>query len=93
MLAESGNGLLGFTCPRAGTYALGIRDRDYRGDAAMSYRLHVGDMPIVTGRLPAAACSAARNGHHCSWTASTWRRPHSARQGAGRRCAGHAACR
>src|SRR5262249_31627666 len=29
VVAESGNGLLGHTCDKAGTYALGIRDRDY----------------------------------------------------------------
>jgi WD40 repeat protein len=52
LLAESGNGLLGFLCPRAGTYALGIRDREFRGGGGMHYRLHVGDIPIVTSVFP-----------------------------------------
>jgi hypothetical protein len=51
-LAESGSGLLGFTCPRAGAYALGVRDRDYRGGPAFPYRLHVGPVPVVTGVFP-----------------------------------------
>ncbi len=52
VLAESAGGLLGCTCPRAGRYALGIRDRDYRGGAGMHYRLHAGPIPVVTGVFP-----------------------------------------
>jgi WD40 repeat protein len=52
VVAESTNGLLGYTCPRAGSYALGIRDRDYRGGPDMPYRLHVGDLPVVTSVFP-----------------------------------------
>jgi mono/diheme cytochrome c family protein len=52
VLAESGNGILGCTCPKAGTYALGIRDRDYRGGTNMHYRLHGGDVPVVTAVYP-----------------------------------------
>ncbi len=52
VLVESGNGLLGYTCVRAGPYAVGIRDRDYRGDPAMHYRLNIGDIPIVTAVYP-----------------------------------------
>ena len=33
VLAEGTDGLLGFTCPAAGTYAVGVRDREYRGGA------------------------------------------------------------
>ncbi len=51
-LDESDNGLLGFTCPASGVYAIGVRDRDYRGDATMFYRLNIGDIPIVTGVFP-----------------------------------------
>lgn len=51
-VAESANGLLGFTCPKAGGYALGVRDRDYRGNPAMKYRLALGDIPIVTSVFP-----------------------------------------
>jgi hypothetical protein len=52
VLTESTNGLLGYTCPQGGTYALGVRDRDYRGGADMPYRLHVGDLPVVTSVFP-----------------------------------------
>jgi WD40 repeat protein len=52
VLLESSNGLLGYTCVRAGTYAVGIRDHDYRGDQTMHYRLYIGDVPIVTGIYP-----------------------------------------
>lgn len=57
MLAESatGNGLLGCICPRAGAYILSIRDREFRGDANMTYRAHVGPLPIVTGIFPLGA--------------------------------------
>src|SRR5262249_20794428 len=51
-LAEGGNGLLGYTCRAAGTYAPRIRDHDYRGDPGKPYRLHVGDLPVVSGVFP-----------------------------------------
>ncbi len=50
-LAE-GAATLGYTVPTAGTYAVGIRDRDYRGGPDMTYRLHVGPVPVVTGVFP-----------------------------------------
>ena len=37
---------------RAGTYAVGIRDRDFRGGKGLTYRLHVGPIPVVTGVFP-----------------------------------------
>jgi WD40 repeat protein len=52
VVAESTTGLLGHTCEREGTYALGIRDREYRGGTTMHYRLHVGDVPVVTSVFP-----------------------------------------
>ncbi len=52
LLAESGNGLLGYKAPAAATLTLAVRDRDYRGDNSMSYRIHIGDIPIVTGVFP-----------------------------------------
>jgi WD40 repeat protein len=52
VLVESSTGVLGYTCSRAGTYALGIRDRDFRGNADMHYRLHVGEVPVVTSIFP-----------------------------------------
>lgn len=52
VLADGANGLLAFTCPAEGTFALGIRDREYRGGADMTYRISAGDVPIVTGVMP-----------------------------------------
>ncbi len=52
IVAESTNGLLGHCCVRAGTYALGIRDKDFRGGADFTYRLSVGDFPIVMAVHP-----------------------------------------
>lgn len=53
VLAE-GNAFLGFTIPRTGSYAVGIRDKDYRGAADMIYRLHIGNIPVITGIFPLA---------------------------------------
>lgn len=55
VLAASANGLLGYNCITAGTYALGIRDKDFRGGADFTYRLSVGDFPIITGVRPLSA--------------------------------------
>jgi hypothetical protein len=51
-IAQGRKGLLAYTCSKAGTYALGIRDRQYRGGAAMHYRLHAGNIPIITSVFP-----------------------------------------
>ena len=51
VLAE-GTSLLGFVCPKDGAYSLGVRDRDFRGAADMTYRIHAGDIPVVTGVFP-----------------------------------------
>jgi hypothetical protein len=52
VLAESGGGHLGYTFAEAGAYAIGVRDRDLRGGANMYYRLHVGEIPVVTAIFP-----------------------------------------
>ena len=53
MLTESKNGLLGLHLRRRlAFYALGVRDREYRGDPNMKYRLMIGDIPIVTSVFP-----------------------------------------
>jgi hypothetical protein len=51
-VAESGNGSLGHTCARAGVFALGIRDKEYRGGNDFHYRLHIGDIPVVKSVFP-----------------------------------------
>jgi DNA-binding beta-propeller fold protein YncE len=52
VLAASTSGVLGYTCPKAGIYALAVRDRDYRGDPGRGYRLHIGEVPVVTAVHP-----------------------------------------
>jgi WD40 repeat protein len=52
LLSQSPAGTLGYTAEHAGTYCLGIHDRDFRGAKGMSYRLHVGGIPVVTGIFP-----------------------------------------
>jgi hypothetical protein len=52
VVAESTNGVLGHTFTKAGTYALGVRDREYRGGKEFHYRLQVGDIPVVTAVFP-----------------------------------------
>lgn len=51
VLAEGINSL-GYRVAKPGTYAVGIRDREYRGAADMTYRLSIGDVPVVTGVFP-----------------------------------------
>jgi hypothetical protein len=53
VLAE-GNTSLGYTIPRTGSYAVGIRDKEFRGAGDMSYRLHIGNIPVITGVFPLA---------------------------------------
>lgn len=52
LLAQGTAGLLGHTFKEAGTYALGIRDRQLRGGADYKYRLNVGEIPIATAIFP-----------------------------------------
>src|SRR5262249_38069002 len=51
ILAE-GQGHLGHTFAKAGTYAVAVRDRDYRGGADFTYRMWVGAYPVVTSVFP-----------------------------------------
>jgi hypothetical protein len=53
VLAE-GATMLGYVVRKSGTYAVGIRDRDFRGGSDFAYRLHVGDVPVITGVFPLA---------------------------------------
>jgi WD40 repeat protein len=52
VLAESMNGLLAYVCPTDGNYAIGVHDKEYRGGSDQFYRLHVGDIPIVSAVRP-----------------------------------------
>jgi hypothetical protein len=51
VLRQGNRGFLGYTCTQAGTYSLGIRDREYRG-GGMPYRLYIGPIPVVTSLYP-----------------------------------------
>ncbi len=51
-VAESTTGFLGHTCVSPGVYALGVRDREFRGGSGMHYRLAIGDVPVVTSSFP-----------------------------------------
>jgi Tol biopolymer transport system component len=52
LLMQSRMGTLGYTVEHSGSYCLGIHDRDFRGAKGMAYRLHVGDIPVVTSIFP-----------------------------------------
>lgn len=51
VLAE-GTAAVGHVCAKSGTFAVGVRDREYRGGVNLSYRLHVGPVPVVTSVFP-----------------------------------------
>jgi WD40 repeat protein len=52
VLARSNDGFLGHTFAKAGTYALGVRDREFKGGIDMGYRLDIGPIPIITSVYP-----------------------------------------
>src|SRR5262249_55315318 len=52
VLAESGSGVLGYKFEKDGSYALTVRDKEYRGGTDFLYRLHAGDLPVVTSVFP-----------------------------------------
>jgi len=52
ILAESNQGHLGHTFAKAGTYAVAVRDREFRGGADFTYRLWVGTYPVITSVFP-----------------------------------------
>lgn len=51
-LIESSSGVLGFVAPKNGIYSLGVTDKEFRGGTGFEYRLHVGDVPVVTSVFP-----------------------------------------
>jgi WD40 repeat protein len=51
-LAQSTQEFLGFTFRKNGTYALGVRDRQFGGNPTWTYRLHLGEIPVVTAIFP-----------------------------------------
>jgi len=56
VLAESSNGLLGFTAAHTSqtpqTYVLELHERDFRGSKDMGYRLQMGNIPVITSTFP-----------------------------------------
>lgn len=65
VLAE-GAVALGYVVRKPGTYAVGVRDREFRGGADFGYRLHVGGVPVVTGVFPLAAQRGRTSSVHVS---------------------------
>jgi WD40 repeat protein len=51
-VAESGVGFLGYACPKAGRYSVGIRDKEFNGGADFAYRLHIGPISVATTVFP-----------------------------------------
>jgi len=52
ILQESFDGVLAFRSSKTATYAIAIHDRQYRGNAGMRYRLHVGQVPVISAVYP-----------------------------------------
>ncbi len=52
VLVEREGSLLGFKLVAAGTYTVGVRDREFRGTAGLAYRLHLGPVPVITEVFP-----------------------------------------
>ncbi|MBP3960814.1 WD40 repeat domain-containing protein [Gemmata sp. G18] len=65
VLAE-GTAALGFVARNAGAYAIGVRDREFRGGGDFTYRLHIGAVPVVTGVFPLAAQRGRTTSVHVS---------------------------
>lgn len=69
---ESGNVLaegatsLGFAARKNGTYAISVRDREFRGGGDFHYRLHVGNVPVITGVFPLAVQRGRTTSVHVS---------------------------
>jgi hypothetical protein len=55
ILVERNTGSLGYIAPKEGIYAIGVRDQEYRGNADMQYRLHIGPVPVITSIFPLGA--------------------------------------
>ena len=65
VLAE-GTTALGFVARNTGAYAIGVRDREFRGGGDFTYRLHIGAVPVVTGVFPLAAQRGRTTSVHVS---------------------------
>ncbi len=77
VVAQSGEGYLGFTFEKAGAYSLGIRDQDFRGGDNLKYRLHMGRIPVLTSIFPLGLPQGGKaeiqvNGVHLGENSSVW---------------------
>ena len=52
VVSESFTGHFGYRAPVAGTYAISVSDKEFRGGADFGYRLSVGPIPIITSVFP-----------------------------------------
>lgn len=66
VLIERDHERIGWKIPRDGRYAVAVRDRDYRGGADWSYRLHIGAIPVVTSIFPLAVAKGRETDVHLS---------------------------
>ncbi|MBI3823284.1 MAG: hypothetical protein HY289_11495 [Planctomycetes bacterium] len=62
IVATGFEGHLGYTFTQAGRYAIGVRDREYRGGADFKYQLKLGEIPVVTSVFP-MGMMRGENGH------------------------------
>jgi hypothetical protein len=51
-MEEFNRPFFGFSCPPSRGFAIGIRDREFRGGPEFSYRLQIGEIPVVTTYFP-----------------------------------------
>src|SRR5262249_26495556 len=52
MMEERASAFFGLRTREPAVYALGIRDREFRGGPEFGYRLQVGDIPLVASHFP-----------------------------------------
>jgi WD40 repeat protein len=64
IITESTSGSLGFVAAQAGSYAVRVRDRDYRGGGDVTYRLSLGRVPVVTRVFPPAVTRGTTTAVH-----------------------------
>jgi hypothetical protein len=61
-----GTSSLGYVVRKAGTFAVGVRDREFRGGGDFNYRLHIGNVPVVSGAFPLAVQRGRTTSVHVS---------------------------
>src|SRR5262249_40399239 len=52
VIEERSGAFSGLLSVESGTYAVGVRDKEYRGGTEFTYRLQIGNLPVVTSYFP-----------------------------------------